>query len=318
MFDVSIIIVNWNTRDILRDCLTSVYSQTRNITYEVIVIDNASSDGSAEMIKGEFPQVVLIENSENKGFGAANNQGMRIAAGRFFLLLNSDTLILEGAIQKTIHYAGVHPEAGVIGCRVVWPDGTLQSTCFRFANLPFILLSSLMFFRMAKPFHIPLLHPERYPNLNYEEEHDVDVVAGCFFLVRQEVIQAVGMFDEDFFMYGEEAEWSFRITKAGWKVRYFPGASIVHLYGASSFQIEDDTRINKQKGTLLFLEKTRGRLYAWLANFVMTFGVLLRMPFWFISDIFKFVKKPQPINIWSKRLKVIYFHLNGLLLPVWK
>ena len=318
MIEVSIIIVNWNTRDILRNCLISVYEQTMGITFEVIVIDNASSDASAAMVKQEFPRVILIENTENKGFAVANDQGMEIAKGRYVLLLNSDTIVLNGAIPKTVNYASRNPDAGVIGCRAVWPDGRRQNTCFRFVNLPLLLLSSLVFFRMAKPFHIPLLHPERYLNLDFEKEHNVDVVAGCFFLVRHEVIEQVGMFDTDFFMYGEEMEWCSRIHKAGWKICYFPGAEIVHLYGASSFQIEDDTRIHKRKGMLLFLHKTRGFIVAWMANFIMIIGVMLRLPFWLILDFWRFVFSRQPMNIWKKRLKVFGFHFAGLFYPVWK
>jgi GT2 family glycosyltransferase len=318
MTDVSIIIVNWNTRDILRDCLVSVYAQTKDITYEVILVDNASSDGSAQMVKTEFPQVILIENTENYGFAAANNQGMRIAKGRYVLLLNSDTVVLDGAIQKTVRYADSHPEAGVVGCRAVWPDGRRQNTCFRFVNLRMLLLSSLLFFRMAKPFRRPLFHPDRYLHLDFNQEHNVDVVAGCFFLLREEVIREVGMFDEDFFMYGEEMEWCSRIHKAGWGIRYFPGAEIVHLYGASAFQAEDDTQIHKRKGTLLFLHKTRGFGVAWLANLIMALGALLRIPFWFLTDICKLVIRFQPITKWSGRLKVIEFHFSGLVASVWK
>jgi GT2 family glycosyltransferase len=117
--DVSVIIVNWNTCDILRDCLRSVYEQTQNISFEVIVIDNASSDGSAAMVKKKFPQVILIENSENRGFAAANNQGIAIARGQNVLLLNSDTLILNNAVAKTVAFADSHLEAAVVGCRVL-------------------------------------------------------------------------------------------------------------------------------------------------------------------------------------------------------
>lgn len=316
--DVSIIIVNWNTRDILRNCLRSVYDQTREIAFEVIVVDNASNDASVEMVKKEFPQVILINNLENRGFAAANNQGMKIAKGRYVLLLNPDTIVLNGAIQKTIAYAEKNPEAGVIGCRAVWPDKRRQSTCFRFPTLLFILLDSLLFFRMAKPFHRPLFHPERYPSLDFSQEHDVDVVAGCFFLVRRDVIDQVGMFDDDFFMYGEEVEWCHRIVKKGWRIRYFPGTQIIHLFGASSSQVEEETKVNKRKGNLLFLHKTKGPFCAWLANLIMAVGVLLRIPFWVIGDIFSLFVGHKFNKIWDKRARVIWFHFMGLFYPAWK
>jgi len=315
--DVSIIIVSWNTRDILRNCLKSVYEQTKNITFEVILIDNASSDGTAEMVRNEFPHVNLIKNSQNRGFAAANNQGMKIARGKYILLLNPDTIILNAAINKTLVFAEQNPEAGVIGCQAFWPDGRRQNTCFKFPSLKLVAIASLCFFRMAKPFHIPLLHPDRYLNYDFNLQHDVDIVAGCFFLIRKNVIEKVGMFDEQFFMYGEEAEWCYRIQKAGWRIRYFPDAHIVHIYGASSSQVQDDARINVRRGNLLFLHKTKGPLTAWIANLFMTVGVLFRMPFWLIRDLWDTVANKKLPPIWKKRFKIIIFHNRGLFWPSW-
>jgi hypothetical protein len=318
MIDVSVIIVNWNTRDILRDCLQSVYEQTLDIRFEVIVVDNASNDKSVEMVRREFPRVVLIENSENRGFAAANNQAMQIAKGRYALLLNSDTVVLEGAIQKTIIYADQNPKTGVIGCRAIWPDGRRQNNCFRFPTLFLVAIGSILFFRMAKPFCVSLFHPERYLDRDFEQEQDVDVVAGCFFLVRRDVIDQVGMFDEDFFMYGEEAEWCHRITKKNWRIRYFPSVQIIHMHGASSQQVEDDTKVNKRKANILFLYKTKGPFHAWLANLIMAVGVLLRIPFWIFADIFGLMVGHKINKIWNRRVRVIWFHLVGLCYPVWK
>ena len=132
IIDVSVIIVNWNTKDILRNCLKSIYDEGGDVALEVIVIDNASTDGSVEMVKKDFSQAVLIENSENRGFAAANNQGIAIAKGRYVLLLNSDTIVLDKALEKTISFADSHPESAVVGCRALNPDRTLQPTCFMF------------------------------------------------------------------------------------------------------------------------------------------------------------------------------------------
>ena len=139
--DVSIIIVNWNTRDILRNCLRSVYEQTLGIDYEVIVVDNASADGSAEMVAAEFFQVRLIRNAENRGFAAANNQGIAIAEGMYILLLNPDTIVLDGAIQKSIAFADQYPSSGVVGIQTHRPDGTLQHNCFQFTSILNMLIS---------------------------------------------------------------------------------------------------------------------------------------------------------------------------------
>ena len=316
--DVSIIIVSWNTRDILRDCLNSVYAQTEKVDFEIIIIDNASSDGSVEMVRQEFPKVTLIANKNNRGFASANNQGMNVAHGRYTLLLNSDTIVLDGAIEKTVLHADQEPDVGVIGCQALWPDGKRQNTCFRFPTLKLVMLGAFLFFREAKPFQRAFLHPDRYLNRDFGQTNDVDVVAGCYFLVRREVIEQVGVFDEDFFMYGEEAEWCQRAAKRGWRIQYFPGAKIIHIYGASSSQVEEDTKVNKRKGNLLFLHKTRGAFVAWLGNVIMVFGMLLRIPFWVIEDVGRLIIRKEGNKIWGNRIKVIRLHLAGLFFPVWK
>ncbi len=285
LMDVSIVIVNWNTKDILRDCVKSIYEQTHEIQYEIIVVDNGSSDGSAKMLKATFPQVKLIENSWNKGFAAANNQGMKTAAGRYILLLNSDTIICNGAIQKSILYADAHHDVGVLGCRVLWPDGRHQFSCFRFPSLPNITLAAIMVVRQLPGINFAFLHSERYRYHDFNRELDVDIVAACFLLVRHEVLDQVGLMDEDYFMYGEEVDWCYRIRRGGWIVRYFPGAKIIHLFGASSAKALEETKINKRRGQLLFLHKAYGMRYAWLANAIMVIGVVLRIPLWLIADI---------------------------------
>jgi GT2 family glycosyltransferase len=141
--DLSIIIVNWNTQDILRDCLRSIYEQGGEIDLEVIVIDNASTDGSVEMVKKDFPQVTLIENSQNRGFAAANNQGIAVARGRYVLLLNSDTVVLDKALQKTVSCAEAHPEAAVVGCRVLNPKWALWIVYFMYPSIFALILFSM-------------------------------------------------------------------------------------------------------------------------------------------------------------------------------
>src|ERR1051325_2007904 len=141
--DVSIIVVAWNVRELLRNCLQSVYQETSGIQFEVIYVDNGSADGSVEMVRNEFPQARIIENQDNKGFIRANNQGIEIAMGRYVLLLNSDTIVLENAIAKTVQFADTHPEAAVVGCRVLNPDRSLQDNCFRFYSTFNMLLDVL-------------------------------------------------------------------------------------------------------------------------------------------------------------------------------
>ncbi len=216
--EVSVVVVNWNTQDILRDCLISIYEQCGEIDLEVIVIDNASTDGSVEMVKKDFPQVTLIENSQNRGFAAANNQGIAISKGRYVLLLNSDTVVLDNAIAKTAAFADSHPEAAVVGCRVLNPDRTLQPTCFMFPSILNMLLSSTYLYKLFPK--NKFFGRERMTWWNRNDIREVDVVTGCFMLVRQDTIKKVGSMDEQFFMYGEETDWCYRFKQAGWKVMF--------------------------------------------------------------------------------------------------
>jgi GT2 family glycosyltransferase len=230
--DVSVIIVSWNTRGLLEDCLRSVYEETRSIECEVIVVDNGSSDGSVEMVRRRFPQATLVANRINRGFAAANNQGMAAAVGRYFLLLNSDTKILDRAIEKTVAFADLHPDAAVTGCRVLNPDRSLQPTCFMFPSLlNWLLLSS----------YLPRVFPrnrffgrEQMTWWQRNDAREVDVVTGCFMLVRRDAIAQVGTMDERFFMYAEETDWCYRMSRAGWKRRFMPEAEIIHVGGASA------------------------------------------------------------------------------------
>ena len=218
---VSILIVSWNTREVLRDCLRTVYEQTKNVPFEVIVVDNASEDGSVDMVKTAFPQAVLLANTTNRGFAAANNQGIEVAQGRYVLLLNSDTLVLDGAIDKTVDFAQAHPEAAVIACRVLNSDRTWQPTCFMFPSALNILIGALYLNKLFA--RSRFFGRERMTWWDGRDVRAVDVVTGCFMLVRREAIEQVGVLDESYFMYGEESDWCYRFHKAGWKVALHAG-----------------------------------------------------------------------------------------------
>ena len=255
--DVSIVIVNWNTRDILSGCLRSIYEQTNGLDFEVIVIDNASTDGSAEMVKKEFPQFVLLENSQNRGFAAANNQGMAIAKGRYVLLLNSDTVVLGNAVKKTFDFSDSHPECGAVGCRVLNADRSLQKTCFMFPSILNMLLSTSYLYKLFPKSRV--FGRERMTWWDRDDEREVDVVTGCFMLVRREVTEAVGVMDEQFFMYGEETDWCYRIKMAGWKIRFTSGAEIIHFGGQSSKQAAPQMALQLRGSILQFIYKHRPR-----------------------------------------------------------
>lgn len=282
--DVSVIIVNWNTKDILRDCLKSVYEQTKGNSFEVIVIDNASTDGSVKMIKSNFSQVFIIENTENRGFAAANNQGMKISKGRYVLLLNSDTIVLDRAIAKSVAFADANPEAAVVGCRVLNTNRTLQSTCFMFPSILNMLLSTTYLYKLFP--RSKFFGRERMTWWKGDGMREVDVMTGCFMLVRREAIEQVGMMDEQFFMYAEETDWCYQFKEAGWKVMFTPCAEIIHLGGQSSKKIATEMGLQLRGSILQFINKHRPRWEYILACLLVWLFCAVRIPFWFVCFLF--------------------------------
>jgi hypothetical protein len=303
MVDVSIIIVNWNTREVVQGCLTSIYEQTRDIDYEVIVVDNASTDGSAEMVKKNFPRVILIENSENRGFAAANNQGIAIAKGRYMLLLNSDTVVLDNAIAKIVSFADDNPDAAVMGCRVLNTDMTLQPTCFMFPSILNMLLSTSYLYKLFRK--SKFFGRERMAWWGRNDVREVDVVTGCFMLVRRESIEQVGLMDERFFMYAEETDWCYRFKKAGYKIIFAPHAEIIHIGGESSKLAAVEMALLERGSRLLFFKKHGGYVTYALACVLIALFFLLRIPYWLIMALSSKKKKR------SEYLTVVYTYIMG-------
>ena len=226
---LSIIIVNWNTREILKQSILSIVKETNSIKYEIIVVDNNSSDGSAEMIKREFPFVILIESPVNKGFANGNNKGLKKAKGGYLMLLNSDTIIIDHAIEKLINFLEINKEIMMIGPKLLNKDGSFQKSCRR--NLPNIKNSFLYFLKIKnkskKSYEI-----NTSPNIaSYCE-----AISGAAILMRREVYDKIGGLDEQFFMYGEDLDYCKRIFDQGWKIYYLSDAHITHLGGESSKQ----------------------------------------------------------------------------------
>jgi GT2 family glycosyltransferase len=283
--NVSIVIVNWNTEKILHDCLKSVYANTGNLKCEVIVVDNASSDGSVEMVKNDFPDVILIENESNRGFAAANNQGMSIAVGEYVLLLNSDTVILDNAIVKTISFADANPKAAVMACKVLNRDRTLQSTCFLFPSILNLILSMTCLDRLFPNNRI--FGRERLTWCAWEDVLEVDVVAGCFMLVRRKAIEEVGVMDEEYFMYAEETDWCYRFKQRRWRVVFTPVGEIIHIGGVSSKQMPVEMLLQLFSSTLLFFKKNKGKPAYVSACFLVALFFLLRVLYWFCLAIFR-------------------------------
>ncbi len=253
--DVSVIIVSWNVWGWLAPCLASVREGLGSLEGEIIVVDNASADGTPERVREAFPEVRLLCNPVNRGFPAANNQGMRAARGRYFLLLNPDTLVLDRAIESLVAFAEAHPEAGVVGPQLLNPDGTVQSSRRRFPTLWTALFESTWWQPYAPR---RILRHYYVLDRSDEEIQEVDWVTGAAMLVRREVVERVGPMDEGFFMYAEELDWCRRIRAAGWRVFYYPPAKIVHYGGRSSDQVPALQHLAFQRSKIRYFRKHHG------------------------------------------------------------
>ena len=253
--DLSIVIVNWNTRDMLRDCLDSIPEQHDGFEVETIVIDNASEDGSGAMVSAEFPVVRLVQNRENLGFATATNQGLRIASGRHLLLLNSDTLVHGGVLAESVRYMDAHRDVGMMGCKVLNEDGSTQMTCSRFPSFFNLALQTLGLNRLRHPRWL-----QRYQMLDWDrdDEREVEVISGCYLLVRRETLERIGLLDEAFFLYGEETDWCRRCAEDGWKLVFAPVGCITHLGSGSSRQLNYRRDLMLTEGTVRLHRKHGG------------------------------------------------------------
>ena len=275
MLDLSIIIVNWNAQDLLRKCLDHVQTTVQTTSYEIIVIDNGSTDGSQALLKAGFPDVKLIENAENAGFARANNQGMQIAAGRYFLLLNSDAFVEAGTIDTMIQFMDDHPEAGMSACQLLYEDRSLQPSAYAYPTLKTELYTTLQlnrFFPKNREFG-----KQAMTYWDFNDTRPVDAVMGAFMLVRREVVDQVGMMDESYFMYSEEIDWCYRIQQQGWQILYNPAVQTVHLWGGTSKQIRTEMFLELYRSKVKYFRKNYGLVSANVLKLIIGFGCLLRI-----------------------------------------
>jgi GT2 family glycosyltransferase len=310
VIEVSIVIVNWNTGHLLRGCLRSIIEQTSEVSFEIFVVDNASQDGSAEMVWAEYPGVQLIANLQNRGFAAANNQGIRAASGRYILLLNPDTIILEAAISRCVRFADVHTDVGVVGCQVLEDECRIQRTGFSFPN-PWNLFLSLS--GLSRAFARSRLFGQ--PELGWwdrDSEQDLDVISGMFMLVRREAIEQVGLMDESYFVYSEEVDWCYRFSRAGWRRVFTPCARIIHLDGGSksTSQVSIKMFVQLQKSSLIYHRKNLG-FAAWsLAKMIYIASNAVRTVAWFVSSVVN--HDPSLRQKSAAAMAALWFHLLGV------
>ncbi|MCC6615885.1 MAG: glycosyltransferase family 2 protein [Anaerolineae bacterium] len=285
MLDLGIVIVNWNTCELLRKCLKTVYASTGDFTFMVVVVDNASTDGSAEMVARDFPRVRLIESPENVGYPKGNNIGLRALgyhgqndvaedAPRYALLLNPDTEVPPDAFCQMVHFMDEQPEVGVAGPKLVLPDGSLDKACRR--SFPSPLVSIYHFVGLAKLFpKSPRFGRYNMTYLDPDVETEVDSVVGAYMQVRREAIAQAGLLDEVFFMYGEDLDWAYRIKTAGWKIMYHPQVRVKHVKRAASRQSQR-AQMEFWRAMLIFYRKHyQSTTPWWLHGLVMT-GLLIK------------------------------------------
>lgn len=272
--DLSIIIVNWNTRDLLRDCLASVFQGLGSLTAEVIVVDNASHDGSVEMLRVDFPQVRLIENDRNLGFAAGNNVALRLSIGRHVLLLNTDTLVRDHVLPEAVAWLDLHPEVGVMGPRLLNADGTVQPSCSAFPSLWFLAMQTLGLTR------IPALDHYRMTGWDRGSERRVDVISGAAMFVRRTAIATVGLLDEAFFFYGEETDWCHRFKQAGWKIVFVPIPEIVHFGNGAASKLNHRRDVLMTQGTTRLHRKHGGLVAGLLCFAILSAHNASRAVFW--------------------------------------
>lgn len=283
---LSIIIVSFNTKELLSACLTSLFKhKNAQDQWEIIVVDNASSDGSMGLVKrqkenGKRIDIHLIVNKENRGFAAANNQGIRASKGDYILLLNSDTEVRKETIQAILTYLESHQTIDVATCRVELPDGSLDPACHRGFPTPWAAFT--YFSGLERMFPRTILFSQYHQGYkNVTQEHLVDCISGAFFLLRRSIIEKIGLLDEAFFMYGEDIDWCYRIRQKGYYIGYYPLASILHRKKQSGRDhsnefIQKQTKSYFYETMKLFYGKHYRHRYSWIISSLVLFGIKVR------------------------------------------
>lgn len=291
--NLSIIIVNFNTYKFLKECINSIYKNAPIFASEIIVVDNASSDGSADKIHKNFPRVRLIANKKNIGFAAANNQGIKQASGKYILLLNPDTVISKNVLDRTAGLMDQNPQAGIVTCKVVLAGGSLDDACHRGFPTPwnaFCYFSGLAgLFPKSK-----LLNGYHLGFCDMDKTHEIDACAGAFMLIRREAGEMVRWLDEDYFWYGEDLDFCYRIKQAGWKVMFTLEAEIIHYKGVSSgIKRHSQSISSADKSTQLFATKSRFEVM----RIFYDKHYKGKYPVWLTALIFSAIKFKEYLNL---------------------
>ncbi len=273
--DLSVVVASFNTRDLLAACLGTLQQATGALRAEVVVVDNSSSDGSAAMVASRFPDVRLLRNTTNEGFAKANNRAMRESRGRFVLLLNPDTLIPSDTIEPLVRFLEAHPKVGMAGCRVERVDGRLDEACKRGFPTPLAALGRFLGLDRLFPNH-PVLGGYRKVAADPAGRYEVDSLVGAFMLVRRETIDDVGGLDENFFMFGEDVDWCYRVKRKDWQVYYVGDYRVVHHKGGSTRKVPQRMNWHFHRSMFLFHRKHLVDRYPFFVNWLVYAGITLR------------------------------------------
>ena len=301
--DLSAIVVNWNTKDLLLQCLGSIYQVVKGLEKEVIVVDNGSIDGSLAVAKERFPETRFIENWINVGFAKANNQALSLSKGKYILLLNPDTQVKEGAVGKLFSFMEGHSEAGMAGAQLLNPNGSKQNSIANFPSLATELLNKSL---------LKWLFPNKYPGKgkDYPEPIEVDSVIGACMMVRREAVDQVGLLDEEYFLFLEETDWCYRMRKRGWKIYHIPQAEVYHFQGKSAEKMKKKAKVEFFRSRYHFFKKNKGNL-EW---FILLTGLIVRLGFELLAMTIACLITLFNIKGWRKKLSIyaylFWWHLR--------
>jgi GT2 family glycosyltransferase len=303
---LSISLVNTNNKVLLRDCLKSLFEQDHGLDFEIILVDNVSTDGSVEMVTAEFPQVAIIRNERRKGFAANHNQAIAASKADLVLVLNEDTVVRAGTLKTMCDFMDAHPKTGALGPKLENPDGTLQKSCYRFPSPMRSMAENLM---LVAAFPNCSWWGD-YRAWDHDSERNVDFVSGAAILVRRKVIETTGVLDERFFIYAEETDWCYRMHKDKWDVTFIANATIVHFGGQSSVAIKDRQFCEFNRSAAKYIRKHYGLWGVVVLRISMVLGALLRVPLFAVISLMR--REPS-----RKEEAVTKLHLWLRLLKLW-
>lgn len=278
MADVSIVIVSWNTRKYLEECLTSLRTIDGNLSVKIIVADNASTDGTPEMIRTQFPEVILIETGANLGFAGGNNIGIKAASEKYVCLINSDVNVPADCLPKMYSYMEQQPTIGLLGPGMLQTDGRVHRSGMRFPTLWSVFLRALFLDSLLKGFRV--FGGFLMKDFRFDRTTDIDVLNGWFWMARREALNQVGPLDDRFFMYGEDVDWCKRFHLAGWRLVFYPEARALHYGGASSSNAPSRFLVEKQCANLQYWKKYHGRASSFIYHLISYLHFTVRAAGW--------------------------------------